>query len=318
MANRLKFYQFVVYFLLFLMGTTISFAAPTEAPTPESINISNFVILIALLVSLPLAITAIIYLFFFDKEKKSARNWNYIKNELKNRYAAIHLDKIEVGNSEREISRFDERSSEPEKIVFINRKMIAIDALIEKAQLSLTERSRSYKKNGMFLYTFGVFLMLIAVFLGATIDDIVIYFRKMLDVCVSKDGGNCQSALDRAVLESSKEAAPWILLIASISKRIVVSSILVLAMYFVISTANSCFRESTILLHRRHLLRLVRLISYESQGKVDTKDLRDIFGVDHAATSGFDKFNIEPFRDLIRTFSDLGLLEAAKKGEKQT
>lgn len=172
--------------------------------------------------------------------------------------------------------------------------MLYTDIVIEKAQKNLTIRSKSYYQNGIKLYSIALMIIFsFALYLNYSTEFNGILHRAMgLFGFVDKD-----FVSDEIKLFGVVKGEPIYIYMLVLLKRIVSGGAILGGAYVIAATANSCFRESTILLHRRHLLRYVRLLSYEQQGNIDTKDLRDVFGVDDATKTGFDKIRTETLKD---------------------
>ena len=208
----------------------------------------------------------------------------------------------------------------------VNGEMIMVDLLIEKAQRKLSERSASYFNSGVLMYVFSICLIIaFALFtylnseISYTIEREIIGVHLAAHQCegnpVAKVEQRCEVLEEK--IHKGMHPDPVGLygefyhFIFELMKKVVAGGALLGSAYLIAATANSCFRESTILLHRRHLLRYIRLMSYENKGKVKNDDLRDIFGVDQAATTGFDKIKVESLRDnlvgkLIEAIGRLG------------
>lgn len=236
-------------------------------------------IFLALLVYFPFLL-AIVFLFLSYQVlgKDEQKQWDLIVSDLKNRYEGIsHI--LKGG------AIYDQNSLANNKTFFsdtVNPKMVLIDLLVEKAQRNLTVRSRSY-------FCFGVLMFYESIGLALFFSIFLFYNMEV-------------SALLRAhvfevVTANVDVTSNWQVFTLELIKRITAGGAILGVIYLLAATSNSCFRESTILLHRRHLLRYIRLMSYEKEGAIDPKDLRDIFGVDQAATTGFDKVKVESIRD---------------------
>jgi hypothetical protein len=152
----------------------------------------------------------------------------------------------------------------------LNHKALLVDTAIEKTHRKLTQRANSYFTLGMISLAFCM--------------TISIAFAGYLFLALPSP---------RIEAPFTNELYNFILILI---KRITAGGIVLGISYILAANANSCFRESTILLHRRHALRYVRL-ALISEGKIPVKDLRDIFGLDDVTNTGFDKIKVESIRD---------------------
>jgi len=221
--------------------------------------------------------------------------WQQIESDLKARYKtyddiiSVRLP-CEDGNGQ---TSEEDTAKTDNKHFYLSRRMIAVDLLIEKAQKELTKRAESYKTNGKFLFFLSSAIIIMFVLFLLFNEEVVEIFDNTLVWSNLIEKYELKTIDDARTLHALDALHFSLILI----KRIVAGGAILGLAYLFSATANSCFRESTTLLHRRHLLRYVRLLSYENDGKIEKKDLRDIFGVDHAARTGFDRIKVETIRD---------------------
>jgi Ca2+/Na+ antiporter len=249
----------------------------------------------------------------------SKANSNFLKKEEKKHSSNPNATTKEVKNNLEDLDFYP-------KDPLINGEMVMVDLLIEKAQRKLSERSASYFNSGVLMYVFSICMICaFSLFtylnteISYTVEQEIIKSHLAAHNCAKDPIANPEQRCENLEAKIHKGMHPDPVgtygelyhFIFDLMKKVVAGGALLGAAYVIAATANSCFRESTILLHRRHLLRYIRLMSYENKGKVDNKDLRDIFGVDQAATTGFDKIKVESLRDnlvgkLIEAIGRLG------------
>lgn len=159
----------------------------------------------------------------------------------------------------------------------VNPYVVMIDMMVDKANHKLTDRSRLYLRSGKFLYGIG-FVM------------VIILFAEYQYSLFGRIFGHHE---EHVIFPNN----PYLDFVLILIRKIVSGGAILGMVYILFATANSCFREATILLHRRHAMRYVRLLSYSTDGKIKSKDLRSIFGVDDVTNTGFNKIKTESIRD---------------------
>jgi hypothetical protein len=190
-------------------------------------------------------------------------NWNQIESNLNRRYEVL------AGLSEK-FGKTDQLAG----------KSIELDFIVEKAQLTLTERSNSYYKKGLFLFIIGTFGAIIFGLFLIFSDELFYALRTMLNIDLEKE---------------KRFGAPYDYA-AFILRNITASGIILSVIYILLANAISCFRESTILLHRRHSLRSLRVANLNKM-ELKLEDLEKIFGVNDVMNTGFDRIKSGSIRD---------------------
>lgn len=204
-------------------------------------------------------------------------DWLGIREEIDSRYQIVADIRTRTENNHLRI---------PEKVILI-------DISIERAQNKLTNRARVYFVSGIILFGTAIALLLGVAFLfdGAQ-EAVVALTNHILPNAVDTPAGLYRKFFGPA--DSTNHIYVFSLALA---RKLITGGAALVSCYVLAATANSCFREATILLHRRHALRFVRLLSYRDDGNVDPKDLRDAFGVDQVMNTGFDKIKVEYVKD---------------------
>jgi hypothetical protein len=162
-------------------------------------------------------------------------------------------------------------------------EVIPIDIVVQKAQDMLTKRADSYYRSGVTLFVICLAVTTFVAFYLTFSDVLILSLHYRLN-------GNSIPLPDHDINTLFE-------FVVAVIRRVAASGAMLGVCYMLGATANSCFRESTILLHRRHLLRYVRLVSHEKKGKVPSKDLRAVFGVDDVMNTGFDRIKPETLKD---------------------
>jgi hypothetical protein len=193
------------------------------------------------------------------KKGADATDWGALEEELKARYEVFGT-----------IFKCVDQAGISDAIT---QRMAMIDIMVEKAQIDLTARGLNYYRRGVILLCTAVGLIFFAA-IGAYADHRM--FAENFDGNTARD--------------------VFVLLSSVFSRALALGAVLALG-YLFAANANSCFREATILFHRRYLLRLIRLMSYGHAGDVGLDDLRDIFGVDDVMNTGFDKIRTVYLKD---------------------
>lgn len=234
--------------------------------------------------------------------EQAVKKWSEIQHDLNERYKSINsiveVNKTGICNN----SYFEDNSL----------RLVMVDALVEKAQIKLTERARSYLLFGITLYIFSFFMILISSFVILFSDDIVAYY---------KSTSNYYKDIKYLYLfdQSMYITNETYRFILTLLKKTASGGVLIGFCYILVATGNSCFRESTILMHRRHSLRYIRLLSYQNQGRIDVEALKDVFGIGDVMNSGFDRVKTIALKDnwigaMFEAFKNIAARE--EKGKK--
>lgn len=200
--------------------------------------------------------------FKSNKNQNERIDWKDISNDLGERYGII---KKFTGS----------------ELTIVGERVLLVDLLVEHANEKISRRAKKYLNSGILLFVAGSIMTVVFSIFVMFADGIQNYVELYLPRPVP----------NRLFTGTHLD------FILTLIKRITVSGALLGLIYIIFATANSCFREATILLHRRHAMRYIRLLSYVNNGEVRADDLSKVFGINDVTNTGFERIRTETMRD---------------------
>lgn len=179
-----------------------------------------------------------------------------------------------------------------------SRKIMLIDSMLDKAQVELGRRAKHYFIPGILLLIMTIFMMGAFIIYFTFSDGIscLAATNGLSFISITSTNEHPNTDISKKLInmycnvQTAKNVYDFILIFA---KRLVIGGSTLALAYVFFSNATACFRESTRLLHRRHSVRYIRLLLYNSDGLLENKELRDAFGIDDVTSSGFDTIKTE-------------------------